>query len=157
MPETEQPPTQHICPTCSFSFPGPLPPSGPGECKYCHLRGEPDLSQRRIASLRARAQAEHRSYYRAERLTHELKTWPDYYDAIARGLKTFEIRQNDRGYKVGDVLFLREWNPHTRTYTGRNCRRRITYLTDFEQQPGFLVLALARSNDSSFFDSRRPD
>jgi ASC-1-like (ASCH) protein len=38
--------------------------------------------------------------------THELKTDPAEFDAIADGLKTFEIRYNDRNYKVGDQLIL---------------------------------------------------
>ena len=40
--------------------------------------------------------------------THTLKTDPDVFDAVASGEKTFEIRWNDRGYQVGDVLFLRK-------------------------------------------------
>lgn len=39
---------------------------------------------------------------------HELKTDPDVYDAVASGLKTFEIRKDDRGFQVGDALLLRK-------------------------------------------------
>lgn len=42
---------------------------------------------------------------------HELKTWPEYYKEIVAGRKTFEVRKNDREYKVGDILHLREWEP----------------------------------------------
>lgn len=38
---------------------------------------------------------------------HELKTDPEVWDAVASGSKTFEIRKDDRGYRVGDVLLLR--------------------------------------------------
>lgn len=38
---------------------------------------------------------------------HDLKTDPEVFDAVAAGLKTFEIRFNDRGFKVGDRLRLR--------------------------------------------------
>lgn len=38
---------------------------------------------------------------------HELKTDPALYDEVAAGTKTFEIRKDDRGFQVGDVLFLR--------------------------------------------------
>jgi hypothetical protein len=43
--------------------------------------------------------------------THELKCWPEFFDAIARGDKTFEVRRYDRGYQCGDLLVLRKWNP----------------------------------------------
>ena len=41
---------------------------------------------------------------------HELKTWPQYWDAIRECRKTFELRYNDRGFKTGDTLFLRRWS-----------------------------------------------
>ena len=51
-------------------------------------------------------------------ITHDLKIWPEHYDAIKRGDKTFEIRHTfDRNFKVGDTLILREWNPTTEEYT----------------------------------------
>ena len=43
--------------------------------------------------------------------THYLKTWPAYYDSVASGEKTFEIRQNDRGFQVGDVVVLQRTLP----------------------------------------------
>lgn len=43
--------------------------------------------------------------------THELKCWPQYFRYVAEGLKNFEIRKNDREFKVGDRLTLREFTP----------------------------------------------
>jgi len=43
--------------------------------------------------------------------THELKVWSEFYDKIASKLKQFEIRKNDRDFKVGDTLILREFIP----------------------------------------------
>jgi len=38
--------------------------------------------------------------------THRLKLHEDYFEAVKHGIKTFEIRKNDRNFKVGDVLDL---------------------------------------------------
>lgn len=39
---------------------------------------------------------------------HWLKTEMKYFKAVAAGAKMFEVRKNDRGYKVGDILVLEE-------------------------------------------------
>ncbi len=50
---------------------------------------------------------------------HSLKTWPVYFQQIADGQKTFEIRKNDRNFQTGDYLRLFEYDPAIKTYTGR--------------------------------------
>lgn len=51
---------------------------------------------------------------------HQLKTWPMYFTALRQGSKTFELRENDRQFKVGDTLQLREFDPCVRCWgTGR--------------------------------------
>jgi Domain of unknown function (DUF3850) len=64
--------------------------------------------------------------------THELKCWTEFYEPIRSGAKTAELRYNDRDYRVGDVLHLREWEPkHHRgegSYTGRQCWRIVTHV-----------------------------
>jgi hypothetical protein len=42
---------------------------------------------------------------------HTLKTHPEPFDAMRKGLKPFEIRNNDRAYEVGDLLLLRRFDP----------------------------------------------
>lgn len=43
--------------------------------------------------------------------THELKIAPKWYEDVARCVKNFEIRNcEDREFKAGDTLILREWN-----------------------------------------------
>lgn len=45
---------------------------------------------------------------------HELKTDPEYFEAVWNSWKTLEIRYDDRDYKVGDLLFLQKTQ-----YTGK--------------------------------------
>lgn len=44
-------------------------------------------------------------------MKHELKIWPQYYQRVKEGSKTFEIRENDRGFQQGDSVVLREYDP----------------------------------------------
>lgn len=75
---------------------------------------------------------------------HELKTWPPYFDAIDSGVKTFDVRYDDRGFRVGDRLRFREWRQAEQTYTGWVVERSVSYvLRDaeiFGVRPGFVVL-----------------
>lgn len=60
---------------------------------------------------------------------HELKTWPQYWLAVKSGKKTFELRENDRDYQVGDLLFLACFNPATDQYERRGLIKcEVTYL-----------------------------
>lgn len=46
--------------------------------------------------------------------THELKTWPAWFEDVVDGVKTFEIRRADRRFLPGHVLLLREWDPQAK-------------------------------------------
>jgi hypothetical protein len=63
-------------------------------------------------------------------MIHLLKTWPDQFEAMARGEKEFENRIDDRDFMVGDILVLREYDPSrvTNSYSGRYLVRIVTYL-----------------------------
>jgi len=58
-------------------------------------------------------------------VTHDLKTEPKYFDAVKAGLKTVEIRQDDRWFEVGDWLKLHEWVPMEQRHTGNWVRVKI--------------------------------
>lgn len=72
---------------------------------------------------------------------HELKTWPEFYEEVEQNRKLFEIRRDDRNFKVGDVLWLREYTLGV-GLSGRETRRRITYITDWKQADGYVVLGI---------------
>lgn len=69
---------------------------------------------------------------------HELKTWPKYFAAVRSGQKRFEIRRNDRDFKVGDILVLSEFDPATDTYTGQTEERQVTFLLSEEDYGGVI-------------------
>ena len=73
---------------------------------------------------------------------HRLKISPFFFDPVRRGLKTFEIRKNDRDYEVGDTVTLCECRNDE--YTGREITVAITYITNFLQQEGYIVFAFTR-------------
>lgn len=84
---------------------------------------------------------------------HTLKIVPGYYDAVRNGIKPFEIRKNDRDYKVGDTLRLREYNPDLETdvdaerFTGRDVRAAVTYIITHDMFPngipeGYCVMGI---------------
>jgi ribosomal protein S17 len=58
----------------------------------------------------------------------EKKAWPELYEAISNGKKKFDLRLNDEECKEGDILFLREYDPLKKEYTGRKIKKKITYL-----------------------------
>lgn len=76
------------------------------------------------------------------RKVHHLKTWPDYFAAVRRGSKTFEVRTNDRDFQVGDLLVLQEYDPQHGVFSGEEECRVITYITDWGQTAGQVVLGI---------------
>ena len=83
-------------------------------------------------------------------MNHALKTWPEYFRAIANGSKTFEIRKADRPFAVGDTLVLREFDPETGEYTEFVLCRTITYILNggqFGIESGYVVLGLTEDYD----------
>lgn len=76
--------------------------------------------------------------------THELKAWPEFFLAVVSGEKRCEIRLNDRGYKVGDRLRLREYSTMKEAYTGLETWVRVTHVLDDDRflQPGYVALSI---------------
>lgn len=61
------------------------------------------------------------------RKVHELKVWPEYFQAIIDNKKKFELRKNDRGFQVGDTLVLKEFEPGGSKFSGREAEVKVTY------------------------------
>jgi hypothetical protein len=60
--------------------------------------------------------------------THTLKVWPKYFIELMYDIKKFEIRENDRDYKIGDHLILHEFDPDTKQFTGRALMRSVNHI-----------------------------
>ena len=61
-------------------------------------------------------------------MIHELKTYPKYFEETLKDNKSFECRLDDRGFQVGDIVVLREWD--NIKYSGREIRGEIKYILD---------------------------
>lgn len=85
---------------------------------------------------------------------HTLKCWPEFFEPLYSGTKNFEVRKNDRNFKVGDVLLLQEYLPTQNSFTGREATRRVSFVLNGEDvsvkacgvgiQPGFVVLGFEK-------------
>jgi len=58
----------------------------------------------------------------------EKKTTPEFFQKILENIKTFDLRLNDFECKQGDILLLREYNPETKSYTGRKLEKKIKFV-----------------------------
>jgi len=80
--------------------------------------------------------------------THELKILPQYFQAVWDGNKNFELRKNDRDYKVGDYLVLREYSGAG--YTGSFLKVVITYILkdcpEYGLNKDYCILGIRRTS-----------
>lgn len=59
---------------------------------------------------------------------HDVKLAAEFWDDVVSGRKCFELRKNDRGYKVGDMLNMSEFKAGEKT--GRRLRAEIIYMLE---------------------------
>ena len=67
----------------------------------------------------------------------EKKVWPGFFDDVLNGKKNFDIRLDDFECKPGDILLLREWDPNTKKYTGREIKKEVTYVFKIKDMKTF--------------------
>lgn len=93
-------------------------------------------------------------------MIHELKTWPLSFKMIESGVKNFEVRKNDRGFKVGDELLLKEFVPacyyedcFEDHYTTKVLSRKIDSILDggqFGIEKGYCVMSLGDTDEAHY-------
>lgn len=76
---------------------------------------------------------------------HYLKIKPEYFKDIERGVKTFELRKNDRDFQVGDVLMLIKLD-NEGNETDQVMRVKVTYIlkdcSQYGLQDGYAILGI---------------
>lgn len=82
---------------------------------------------------------------------HELKLNQRYFDAVKNGIKTFEVRRNDRDFRMGDTLKLFEADDkgdHVESCHGvRIVVAAVTYILTHDDFPagvpeGYVVMSI---------------
>lgn len=78
---------------------------------------------------------------------HQIRLAKSYFDDVANGIKTFELRKNDRGYKKGDILEMMEFADGKNT--GRTVKVLVTYiLEDYTGiEDGYCIMATKLMKD----------
>lgn len=73
---------------------------------------------------------------------HNLKIKPQHFQDIVAGKKTFEVRYNDRDFKVGDILVLEEFDEHG--HTGKYLNVEVVYVLDDKEylKDGYVALGI---------------
>lgn len=84
---------------------------------------------------------------------HELKAWPDEFDAVLGGEKTADFRRNDRGFGETDLIILQAYVPTLDEWVGNGRDPELAYGEDYE--PGtltgeFCLLRITHIADASF-------
>jgi len=60
--------------------------------------------------------------------TIEKKIWPESFELIQSGAKTYDLRLADWEVANGDTIIFKEWDPKTEKYTGRELTRQVGYV-----------------------------
>lgn len=76
---------------------------------------------------------------------HKCKSWTYFYDAIALGIKTHDLRNNDRNFEVGDVVTLQRYDQVAGVYTGEEQDVIVTYITSSATPCAFSSAVLDRN------------
>lgn len=80
-------------------------------------------------------------------MEHSIKIQKQYFNKVLSKEKTFELRKNDRNYKIGDTLILKEIDDHDLN-TGHSVTVEITYILNgpcYGLEAGFCIMSVKRS------------
>ncbi len=100
-----------------------------------------NLTEGRADLLRAIEAA----FVKGEQRAHALKVDSLHFKDLSRGVKTFEVRLNDREYKIGDLLLLFDYDTEQERYKVNFMVRRVSYILNGGQygiESKYVVMAL---------------
>lgn len=69
---------------------------------------------------------------------HTLKTWPEYWELIAAGKKTADLRIADRPFLEGDYIVFEKWDPRLQQFMGETYTAQITHVLHAGDPSGIL-------------------
>lgn len=88
---------------------------------------------------------------------HELKADPTPFREVLALNKRCEVRRDDRGFKVGDILRLREFDRDAAAYSGMECWRVVTHIqTGYGLPDGLVVLSIMPTVDPTLTKRKEP-
>lgn len=74
-------------------------------------------------------------------MLHDLKISPEWFETVKSGVKTFEVRKDDRDFKPNDVLLLREFDGTK--YTGRQLKADVRFVLRGEYcREGYCIMSI---------------
>lgn len=74
--------------------------------------------------------------------THKLKLLSHFCDDVYIGIRTFDVRENDRGYQTGDYIFFTPYDGSE--HPVKKCKFKITYiLNGWGIKNGYVVLGIS--------------
>lgn len=79
-------------------------------------------------------------------MIHKLKIKPEYFQLVWDGSKKAELRKDDRGYQIGDILILHEWDG--KQYTGSGIAVKVTHIlrdcAEYGLSDGYCILSFEK-------------
>lgn len=76
---------------------------------------------------------------------HTVRAHPDSFQPMWDGLQTFDVRENDRDYKVDDSYQVMEFDPAVEKYTGRMLGASLSFILQgkYGLPPNIVVMTLS--------------
>ena len=72
------------------------------------------------------------------------KSWPEFFSKHKSGKRCTEVRLADFDLRSGDAILLKEFNPKTRKFTGREVRKKCKVVLKFSPLKHYTMAQLKK-------------